>query len=449
MTYFLGIGGAVVGSIVFFYIFSWIIKDPVRGLYLAFFSTGILETVHLGPLRDKVGLTELAIILTWFALILNKSWKKDRAPLTKLQKFAFFMLSAFVLIQWLSFLVNNATFYDHIVGSLVEVLNYTYGAMIVLTTVLLVNSWKKLMGCVSGWLLGTVVVTLIGIWALTGTGPAWATDEFTGRISSTLKFENQIPAFIIPIFVTAIIMSLSRSTSNLLRKGLIILVMLMSVTMIGTGSRTAFLLLIFAFVSLFILGFIEKSNKDLLKGRLGLVMILSSLGLVGYVIAALSAFDGNYSLGHTPSWQRPVVVIYNTITSEQGTLDNTRTKQADVILNNADESMFIGNGPKLYGAKYHVSEIHNTYAGIYTESGFLGVISFISFLGVSLYTALYVRKREAIPYYKLIITSLSFGFILLLLYGMTMYGLRQRNIWLLSGLLIASHSFLLRRNESI
>ncbi len=429
-------------------VFNWIIKDPVRGLYMAFFATGILETVNLGPLREKVGLTELAILLTWFVMLMNHAWRNERQALTQLQKLSLLFLSAFIVIQWISFFVNNATFYNYMTGSLVEVLNYTYGAMMVMTVVLLVDDWEKLKGCLYAWCLGAVVVSIIGVWGMTGSAPSWTIDEFTGRISSTLKFENQIPAFIIPIFLPAIIMVLSRSTSKLLKLGLFVLTILMAITMIGTGSRTALLLLIFAFMALPLIGFIERANRDLFKGRLGLFCIVCFISLIGYITAALAAFDGNYSLGHTPSWQRPVVVIYNTITSEEATLDRTRTEQADIILKNLDKSMFIGNGPKLYGVKYGVSEIHNTYAGLYTESGLFGLIAFLLFLVSASYTALFVRKLEPVPYHRLLISALLAGFVLLLLYGLTMYGLRQRNIWLLAGLLISSHTLLRKSIQS-
>jgi hypothetical protein len=437
---------AIPGLILLGAVLNWIHKEPVRGLYLAFFATGILETVSLGPLREKFGLTELAILLTWFAMFLGHSWRNNRQGLSQLQKLSLFFLSAFILVEWTSFVVNNATFYNHITGSLVEVLNYTYGAMMVMTVVLLVDDWDKLKGCLYGWCLGAVVVSVIGVWAMTGSAPSWTMDEFTGRISSTLKFENQIPAFIIPIFLPTMIMTLSRNTSSWLKWGLFVLTIFMAITMIGTGSRTAFLLLIFAFIALVIIGFIERANADLFKGRLGLFAIICFIGLIAYITAALSAFDGNYSLGHTPSWQRPVVVIYNTITSETGTLDTTRTDQMNVIFENADKSMFIGNGPKLYPYKYGVSEIHNTYAGIYAESGLFGLIFFLLFLISAGYTVLLVRKREPIPYHKLLASALFSGFFLLLLYGMTMYGLRQRNIWLLAGLLISSHTLLKKNN---
>ncbi|WP_198552525.1 O-antigen ligase family protein [Psychromonas sp. MB-3u-54] len=312
--------------------------------------------------------------------------------------------------------------------------------------ILLVNDFDKLKGCLYGWILGAVVVGFVALWAMTGSAPAWTLDEFTGRISSTMKFENQIPSFIIPILLPTIALVLSRSISSLLRVFLSALIVLMTITMISTGSRTAFLLLIMAFLTFFIIGFIERKNTDLYKGRLGLFLIICCLALSGYVIAVLAAFDGHYSLGKTPSWQRPVVALISGM-GENKAFDSTREEQLKVVVNNMDQAMIIGNGPKLYGAKFQMEEIHNTYAGVFFEVGFLGLICFLLFLVSTLYTALYSWKLVTNDFQKLLFSALAAGFFLLLLYGGTMYGLRQRNIWLLAGLLISLHSVCIRKSE--
>ncbi|MDW2075369.1 O-antigen ligase family protein [Vibrio sp. 1863] len=438
---------ALPGLIAFGAIANWISKSPVRGLYIAFFATGILETVSLGPLREKLGLTELAIVLTWFAMLLGSNWRRERNHLTQLQKLSFIFLAAFVLAEWVSFFVNNATFYDRMIGSLVEVFNYTYGAMMVATVVLLVNDFDKLKNCLFGWMLGALVVGLVAIWAMTGGAPSWTMDEFTGRVSSTLKFENQIPSFIIPILLPTIVLVLSRNMSSLFRIGLSLLAGLMAVTMISTGSRTAFLLLILSFVVLFIIGFIERKNTALFKGRLGLFIIIIGVSLCGYVVSVLAAFDGHYQLGKTPAWQRPVAALINGMSNNKD-FDTTRENQLKIVVDNMDQSMFIGNGPKLYGAKYRMEEIHNTYAGVYFEAGLLGLGSFLLFLLFSLYSAHRSRKLTSNDFHKLIISSLVAGFFLLLLYGGTMYGLRQRNIWLMAGLLISLHGICIKERQN-
>lgn len=414
-------------------LFRWIFKAPERGIYAAFFTSGILQTVNLGPLREKVGLTELMILLTWLAMLINPVLRTQRLPLTGLQKLSLSSLGIFVLVYWSSFFINNATYYGYMIGSLVETLNLTYGALMVLTVVRLIQTPTQWKGCLVGWLAGAAVVSLVGIWALTGTAPAWTLDEFTGRICSTLKAENQIPSFLVPILVVAIVWSASSNLKSIQRVILLILIAAMSVTMIGTGSRTAFLLLILTVIAMIFVIIGHYRNEMLMKGYLGFSLILSAISLFFYISAALAMYDGEYALGHTPAWQRPVVTLYEAVNGNRS-FDNTRTEQAEVIINNVDAAMFLGNGPKLYGSKFSVSEIHNTYAGVFFETGFLGVILFLFFLFCSFLAARYKSNDHSI---NLLISAAVVGFCLLLIYGMTMYGLRQRTIWLMAGLLIS------------
>lgn len=411
----------------------WIIKAPERGIYTAFFASGILDTVNLGPLREKVGLTEIVILLTWIAMLVNKNWRYVRLPFSERQKVALFALIIFLIVYWASFFINNATYYGFMVGSLIEAFNLTYGALMVLSVVLLIqesNQWK---GCLVGWMLGAAIVSLVGLWGLTGSAPAWVMDEFTGRISSTLKFENQIPSYIIPILVITIIWSVSNIIKVRYRIIMLMLIAVMSVTMIGTGSRTAFLLLILSVLALLFILWIQRNNKCLLKGYLGFGIILCGICLLFYTVAALSAYDGDYALGKTPAWQRPVVTLYETIQGNRP-LDSTRTVQAEIIIDNIDAAIFLGNGPKLYGGKFNVEEIHNTYAALYFETGIMGFLFMFFFLFSSILCG--VRKSDESSL-NLLFTAVAVGFILLLLYGLTIYGLRQRTIWLMAGLLIS------------
>ena len=430
--------------IVMFLFFRRILKHPEQGVYAAFFASGILNTISLGPLREKVGLTELVILLTWLSMLLNVSWKNKRCPLTQYQILAFIFLLIFVIIEWSSFFINNATFYGSMTGSLIETLNMTYGAMMTFTVVLLVQTEAQWKGCLIGWMIGAAVVVIVGIWAMSGSAPSWTFDEFTGRISSTLKFENQIASYLVPVLTISIIWCVSKGVLPIYRNCIIILAICMAITLIGTGSRTAFLLLILMALSLCLFIVVQFNNTSLKRSYLGGLIFLCSVGLIGYVTIAIALFDGNYVLGKTPAWQRPVVALYQSIERGNG-IDHTREKQADIVEENADRAMFLGNGPKLYGNKLHTEEIHNTYAGVYIETGLLGIFSLLLFLLTTIFIG---WKSKATPEMKLLFIAAVFGFLLLLLYNFTMYGLRQRTIWLMAGLLLSANTISQNRNLS-
>lgn len=423
---------------------KWIFQQPERGIYSAFFASGILNTISLGPLREKVGLTELVIMLTWLSMLLSTSWRVKRKPLSQYQIFALTTLVFFIVIEWSSFFINNATFYGSITGSLIETLNMTYGAMMTFTVVLLIqtdNQWKR---CLIGWMFGAVIVVIVGIWAMSGTAPSWTFDEFTGRISSTLKFENQIASYLVPIFMISIIWCVCKGINPVYKAFLIMLSSGMAVTLIGTGSRTAFLLL--ALVPLCLCFFIAIQFKSKYLKRFYLISFigLCTVSLIGYISISIAMFDGNYVLGKTPAWQRPVVALYQAINSG-GEIDHTREAQANIVQVNADRAMFLGNGPKLYGNKFHMEEIHNTYAGVYIETGLLGIIFLLSFLLISIIVGF---RSKASSDTRLLIVAAIFGFMLLLLYNFTMYGLRQRTIWLMAGLLLSAHTISYNRSSS-
>ncbi|WP_305818596.1 hypothetical protein [Photobacterium leiognathi] len=165
-----------------------------------------------------------------------------------------------------------------------------------------------------------------------------------------------------------------------------------------------------------------------------------------YVVLALAAFDGHYALGHTPAWQRPVVRLYLTL-DEGAVLDSTRENQLSIVNKNFDKAMIIGNGPKLYGGKYRMEEIHNSYVGVYFENRVTRNNNILNINSVMLFTCAFSSlKYTPINSEKILIISVIAGFSLLLFYSGTMYGLRQRNIWLMMGLLISLPS-LYKRNK--
>lgn len=424
-------------------LFWWISKAPERGIYIAFFSSGILNTVSLGPLRDKVGLTEIVVLLTWFAMLVNHSWRSQRIFLTGLQRLALLFLAVFVLTEWVSFLVNNADFYGALTGSLVETLNITYGSLMVVTVIMLIKTPHQWKSCLVGWLAGSLLVSSVGLWAMSGSAPSWTLDEYTGRISSTLKFENQIPSYIIPILMVSLIWRVSSSLRKEQRLLISTLILGMVVILIGTGSRTALLLLIIVAMFLPIVLAWQINNRFLLKGSLGLNIIMGIFALFTYISAAMTFYDGDYLLGKTPAWQRPVVMMYENFTEGSG-VDTTRLEQASLVIEKADVAMFIGNGPKLYGNKFQVEEIHNTYAGVYIETGLMGLITLLIFLMLTITTIFRARPGSEL---RLLFIAAGLGFILLIIYNLTMYGLRQRTLWLMAGLLLSSATLSKNRIE--
>ena len=412
-------------------------RRPVRGLYLAFFACGILITPELPVVREKLTATELILLMTGLAMMFHaRAWRNRALPLLRSQQTPINLGGFFILWIGLSFGVNNLQFQDGLISSLVETLNFLYGFLVFCTVLLLVDDWEKWFGCLTSWFLGAAVVSGVGVWAMTGTAPAWALDEVTNRLSSTLRASNQVPAFLLPIFATVAIAAARRGARAIRRGVLTALLAGMALTAIGTGSRTALLMLGLSSAGVWFLATRRSARRALNMGLLMGLALGLVVGLVAYFTIALTSYEGDYSLVRTPAWQRPAILLTEWGRGERA-LDPTRPAQLNLVWENFSDYPMFGTGPKLAGLRIGTEEIHNTYANLLLEVGIPGVALFLLWLFSVLWIGWNSGHRCRDPYRQTMVMSLLVGFIALMLYSATMFGLRQRNIWLLAGLLVA------------
>jgi hypothetical protein len=429
----------LLGGVGFAALVSWTGKRPVRGLYLAFFTSGILLSPHLPLVRDKLTATEVAFLLTWFALLLQRGRSASGVPLGREQRLSLLLGVAFFLWLLLSFALNNMVYTEAFVPSLVETANLAYGYLMFLTTVMLARDWQAWQGCVNWWVAGSTVVVIFGVWAMVGGAPVWTYEEFTHRVSSTLRNENQVPSYLLPIFVVMVFMAVRKGARAKYQMAMWALVAGALLTAIGTGSRTALLMLLLAFAGVAYVALRTAGNRSYRVASLLNVSLALVAGLVVYVSVALFDYQGDYALGRTPPWQRPVVMFYDWMQGYRQ-LDSTRPEQLMSVMDHVGDHLLIGTGPKVYGGLFQMAEIHNTYAGVLMQTGLIGLLLFLLWLGHLLWHTFVRVRRITDPWKKVLVLSLLVGMATLLLYNMTMFGLRQRTIWLLAGLLVASWS---------
>ena len=418
-------------------LFLWIASRQVRGLYLAIFATSVLITPNLPVVREKFAATEVLMLLTWLALLFGSGhWRSAPAPLVQPQRVSLLIGGAFIGWILLSFGINNAIFLGAFLPSLVETVNYLYGFLIFCTVLVLVDDREKWYGCLYAWLAGAALASVVGVWALTGSAPAWAYEDYSRRIASTLKNENQVPSFLLPVLVAAIFM-VARRRQALWRTALAAaLVAGMLATAIGSGSRTALLMIALSFLCVYLLGLREAPSGAFNRPLLGMIAIMLGGAAFFYVSLVLALYDGHYSLRHTPAWQRPVVTLYEW-TQGHGVLDTTRENQLETVSESYTDYLLLGAGPKLFGVREGSEEIHNTYASVLVEVGLPGLLLFIAWLGHVLWVGWRSAQRCADPFWRLMVLSLLIGMGALLIYNATMFGLRQRNLWIIAGLLMA------------
>ncbi len=420
----------------------WISRRPARGLYLAIFASSILITPHLPVVREKVTAVEVLMFLTWGAMLLRRAtWLDGARPLRDVQRSS--VRWGWFFIGWLglSFYMNNVLAAPDIaegelLDSIVESINYLYGFLMFRTVVLLVDDWEKWSGCLTAWVLGAAVVSVVGVMAVAGVAPSWAYEAFTGRISSTLRNENQVPSFLLPVLAAVVFMAVRREQGLVKRVLLAALAAGMLITAFGTGSRTALAMLGLSLSGVYFLALREWSTRIFNRLLLTKLALAMAAGVVLYVGAVIAAYEHDYALGRTPAWERPVVMLFDWWQGEQ-VLDETRGQQLEVVAAHFLDRPIVGTGPKLAGARYEVAEIHNTYAGVLMEVGLPGCALFIVWLLYTLRLGWRAGAACPDPYRRLLVLSLCLGMASLMVYGMFIFSLRQRNLWLLAGLLAA------------
>lgn len=428
------------------YLLARLVRRPQQGLYLTIFASAILITPELPVVREKLTATEFLVALTWMALVLRAGQGRVRTvPLSGNQRTSLVLGGAFAAWAVVSFAFNMVGVPDHrvITGGAVETANFVYGYLMFATVVWLVDDWRDLWGCLLAWFAGAAVVAVFGVWALSGGAPAWTYDDFTGRISSTLRTENQVPMFLMPIVVALGFWAVQRRSRQLGRIGAVALLAAVLLTVAGTGSRTAFGMAVLAVVAIAWLGLLEAPRRGFNRG-LAFNLAVALVAAVGvYVAIALVGYQGDYALGKTPAWQRPVVMLYDWVRGEK-VLDATRPAQIEQAWRYFWDQPLIGTGPKLYGYEYRMAEVHNTYVGVMLQMGIVGLLLLAAWQIHVLWLGWRTGRRLRAPFQRLMVLSLFVGMVLLMLYGMTMFGLRQRNLWLLAGLIVAAHSLRLR-----
>ena len=417
------------------------LRNPMVFFYFSLAATSFLKTPELPYVREKLAATEIGLLLVWLFWGMIPKSRIEQPSLNAVYRYGGFFALICFLSTGLAVLFGSPNVAGselsekNVAYSLIEAMNYTYGVLIVWTTVRLLDSWQRWISAILAWMAGMAIASFIGAAAVAGFAPDWAFEE-TGRICSTLKNENQVPSMILPIILAVLLTTVRTGLNFRYRVFCVLLAVAAMITALGTGSRTAALMLLLSGLGLYwIIASSAKAGRVIDLTLLSGLTIAFSAAVVFYFWFAWMLYDGQYSLMKTPSWQRPAVLLIEWI---QGTrdLDSTRPAQIKTAMEHFWNSPILGTGPKLGGFYVEINgEVHNTYFSLLLETGILGLGSFLALLGSAALRAMVTSRTCPYPWYAILARCLLVGLVLLGLYNATMLGLRQRNIWFLIGLL--------------
>lgn len=425
--------------IVLLAVFLYILKSPIRGIYLITF---FLPFEYLGS-WDWNGITirlsqvlAVMIILAW---ILDGLGKRS---LKFTRNSVFIFISLFFLVNIIS-LVNAPNLLHSILVLLFIIFTVAFG----FTIPNLVLRKEQLIKIIKVLFVSTFLVSLFGLYQFAGdmlglsqnfTGLRFQyTKEILGftRIQSTflepLYFANFL---ILPITLLIVLLINKKEKFNKWWLGAVLF--LASLNFILTVSRGAYVGLFFALIALAVI-----YRKKIFKPKILLSCFLAFLLLVIISSQFLGGQIGDFVLHLQDSFS--------------GAAFKERTETFTQAFSAWQEHPIIGIGPGSFGPWVYVSPfiipgagwkiVNNLYLEILAESGILGLIFFISSLIILFINSIKTILKSA-GINKIIMAGLLAAFIGVFIQYNTFSILYIMHVWFLIGLMLAVQN-LVRENS--
>ncbi len=354
------------------------------------------------------------------------AWRELRVPSQALAG-----LACFFPLVLLSFAAAES-----VERSLVEATAYAVNAALAALIVFHLRTREDLFEAFLAWERGVIVTVAVGLagLALLFTGNFDTALTEGPKLASTFKKSGQLSAYLMPSVAILWFNFAFRSPTRRARFWRGVLFFLLFVCLVGTGSRTGLALGSGVFLLLFggrwAMGFLDR---PVLK-----------LGLAALAFALLVPI-GAWVSGYLPfSFQRAFSIVSGTGSLE--TLSPTRYYQylgwevaaAEYPLTGVGAGNFHELTTSFVPAAWKSHEIHNTYLGVWAETGMLGLAALVVlYLGVlqSAWEGMGHARDETL---RALQFALLTAFLVLVIYGMSNFGLRMRHLGAVFGLTLAA-----------
>jgi hypothetical protein len=408
--------------------------EPVIGVYVYLFGCAILLTTKLPVVREKLAGCDFVMLLVLLTFFVNRAkWKIETVLPIQYSALRFGLL--YVVICGLSIAINAGNIVEYS-RSLLELAVYVYGFVACVAIVILVDDRKKWRNCLIAWCFGAGVVGIVSCMAASGIyDPTWARDEFTMRISSTLRESGQISSYCGPILPFLVFASSISSVPIRVRRILYFLIVPVMVAILGSGSRIALTILCMSLVGVFVMRPMFPTRSQLASVAFWIIALAAVAGLGKVVYDVATDTSEVYTAGQTSPFERPIRIIAEWWRGER-VFDATRPEQGRSFAKRFVDHPLLGSGLGNYTLRYRTHEIHNSYVSSLAETGCFGFSALLIWLAAVWRNGTLGLKYSRDPDYRLLIACMLFGFVLLLMYQMTALGLRQRPWWFIPALII-------------
>lgn len=326
--------------------------------------------------------------------------------------------------------------YDQPFKKLLETIaNYAYGAVLCAVTAAAAASPRSFRLFLNAYAAGVMLVSAFSVLAVFGEAPDWVYHG-GGRIKSTSQSVNQLAAFVAPAVPLFLILSLRASASRGMVLFYLAAVGFAAVALAGTGSRTALVLTLVSF------GLVVLAALLFWPSRPGFAAVIlggCAAAVLGFALLVLAFLESGASAlpEHLQTLARPLERFFTPSTLEDGL--GPRYEQMVLVWQGWVDHPFFGVGPGNFKT-FTLSdfEVHNTYLGILIETGVPGLLLLLLFQAALLLTALKCALGRGSSEARILAFALFAAFLVVSLYGLGSFGLRQRPFWILAGLALSA-----------
>jgi O-antigen ligase len=324
--------------------------------------------------------------------------------------------------------------------SAVETTAYLVNVILVALVVFHVRTRRQLWACVDAWEWATVLVVVLscaGIACLfLGKLDTLLTEG--PKVTASFKKSGQLSSYLV---ATLPLLWFNLTYRSRTRRALWLRRLLVAgavVAVFATGSRTGFAL----GAALAAVLFAGRSIAVLLRRRTGLK--LASIGFAAMIVVSVCGV----LLERLPySFQRALSIVYLSGGDEESleSLSPTRHYQIVGFQTAAAEYPWTGVGvgdfytrnTALAPGAWHSHEIHNTYLGVWAETGILGIAALVLFY-VAIVQALWQAiARAPVPEDAALGVALLIATLAYWMYGSSHFTLRMRSMWAVFALALA------------
>ncbi|MFW8637303.1 O-antigen ligase family protein [Cribrihabitans pelagius] len=411
------------------------------GLGTGIFAAGIfLSGVLINPLNPaqeiRIVAADLCFLLGTFLFLLTSTSKEGvlRLRLHPNTRAVLLILGCFLLWGFMSGVV--ATYlYDQPVRKLAETIaNYSYGAILCIVAAAASAHARNYRLFLNAYAVGVVLVSSFSVLAVFAEAPDWVYHG-GGRIKSTSRSVNQLAAFVAPAVPLFLILCLRASASKAATLFYLTTVGFAAMALAGTGSRTALVLALVSFLLVVLAALMFGTSRT---GFAAVILVSCGALVLGFAFLVIAFIEAGASALPTylQTLARPLDRFLNPSTLEEGL--GPRYDQILIVWRGWVEHPFFGVGPGNFKT-YTVSnfEVHNTYLGTLIETGVPGLLLLLLFQAAIMFLALKCAFGRGPSEQRIAAFALFSAFLVVSLYGLGSFGLRQRPFWILAGLALS------------